>query len=1048
MNKTVKVGICFLLFFIFAFNCKSENGIYKKEEKYPYTDIIVKFKSHVRPEDIVGKKMSNFEMLNRKYNAKTKRLLFKKSGKEKEDKLKEKIGLPRIYKIKFKDEVNIEEALRDYNEDSDIEYAEPDYFQRLNFVPDDQYFYSEQWNLDNNGTYGSFDADIDAPEAWDITTGKNDVTIAIIDTGFQTDHPDLSSKLLPGYDIADNDPDPWDDKGLGHGTLVAGVAAAATNNGLGIAGVCPNCKILPIKVATEGWIHLSDVISGIVYAVDGGADVINLSLGGGPSAAYHDAVLYAFNSGTVIVASTGNDSSESILYPAGYKEVIAVGSSRVNDERASFSNYGYHIDVVAPGDPIYSSCMVDTWCAGSGTSLSAPQVAGLAGLLLSFDPNLSPDQVKWHIELGADGQRGNPSEDTPGWDKYYGWGRINAYKALQPISPGATFSTESAYADSLYKGVTPTYGGVNTPFTYKVIYIDENNIAPAFVQVCIDGTCYDMNADSYAASSLADGNYINGEQYVYTTTLPAGAQNYYFSISNGIITLNLPQAGAFSHPTVDTCPEDPDKNAPGICGCGIPDTDTDADGTPDCIDRCVNDPYKIEEGVYGCGVPDDKDEDADSIFDWIDNCPFTPNSFQMDSDGDHIGDACDSCPADPPVRVDDTRRSFSESYSDTIQSVYDDSDKVVSGDTLLLQEQTYEEDVVLDRGIAVVLKGGHDCGFNGSPASLSTVRSLRITSGSVVVKNIAITPKPQLTPIPTGHLPDSGQMTSFTSTFGEDNDYSINPPSYTLKSGGMTVDNVTGLIWQSEVNESSNNWYVASGTLDATYNPNGVDVCGDLNLAGYNDWRLPNMHELHGIVNYGYISPNYPIDTTYFPGDNLGFHVSSTVSADDGQRVLAFAFDSGGGGIVSTLKEWDTKVRCVRGGQTGQAFIDNGDNTVADTVTGLTWQQQDDGTTKAWDEALNYCEGLELPEGQTDWRLPNIKELGSIVDYTRSNPAIDPTYFPGTHSNLYWSSTGFPENLSFYDSAWPVNFKNGKINKIQNNVNLYKYHVRCVRGGQ
>jgi len=730
VSRVVILTFCF--FFVCASVCNSENISQKNQSK---TEIIVKFKQHVQKHEITNKKLHKFEELNKKYDVKSKKELFKKTGKLKKDKLKEELGLLHIYKIKFKQDVNIGEVLKSYNSNPDIEYAEPDYISELHYLPNDQFFDPKQWNLHNDSMHnGTTYPDIDAPEAWDITRGDSDITIAIVDTGIQIDHPDLLNKITLGYDIADNDPDPSDF--VGHGTHVAGIAAAATDNGIGIAGACPDCKIMPIKVSsgTSSVLFHSNIVSGIVYAVDNGADVINISSGGGGSTAYQDAILYAYNAGKVIVASTGNDSSEDIYYPAGYKEVISVGASDNKDERSFYSNYGSHIDVVAPGTVIYSTCIAGTWCDKFGTSMAAPHVAGVAGLLLSNNPSLNPDQVKWHIELGAQDQGGDPVEDTLGWDKYHGWGRLNAYNTLLPISPGATFSIENTYADSYYKGISPDYGDINTVFTFKVIYIDESNLEPSLVQVCFGGNCYDMAADASAKSSLKDGNYVNGEQYAYTTTLTEGGQDYYFSVSNGINVFNLPQNGALTSPTIDTCPDDPYKTEPGVCGCGSSDTDTDADGTPDCIDLCVNDPLKIEEGLCGCGMLDTYDEDVDSLPYCIDNCPFTPNADQTDSDGDQIGDVCDNCPNDLPVKVNVTQQS----YPDKIQSVYDDPAKVFSGETILLQEQFYEEGLVLDRDIAVILKGGHDCGFNTTPASSSTIRSLKIAKGSVVIENIII----------------------------------------------------------------------------------------------------------------------------------------------------------------------------------------------------------------------------------------------------------------------------------------------------------------------
>ena len=736
MRLKTNILILLFLFFFSAKFCHSET--YTNIEK-PDNSIIVKFKEHVKKDAIENKKLKNFEKLNKKHNLESKNLLVKKSGKKREDNLKEKLGLNRIYYLKFKENSDINKILKDYKDDPDIEYAEPDHVSELHYLPHDQFFSTKQWNLHNDRIYnGRTYPDIDSPEAWDITRGDNGITIAIIDTGIQTDHPDLCSKITFGYDIADTDYDPSDF--VGHGTHVAGIAAAVTDNGIGVAGVCPDCKIMPVKVTsgTSNLIFHSNAVNGIIYAVDHGADVINISSGGGGSMAYQDAISYAYSAGKVVVASTGNDSSEHVYYPAGYKEVIAVGASGDNDERSFYSNYGPHVDVVAPGTVIYSTYVAGSWCDKFGTSMAAPHVAGVAGLLLSNNPSLSPDQVKWHIELGAQDQGGDPVEDTSGWDRYHGWGRLNAHNALQPIAPGATFSTESAYADSYYKGVSPDYGDINTAFTFKVIYIDENNQAPSFVQLCLGGNCYDMAADASASSSFNDGNYVNGEQYAYTTALSEGNQDYFFSVSNGITVYNLPQVGALTSPTIDICPDDPNKLSAGFCGCGIPDTDTDADGTPDCIDLCVDDPLKTEQGQCGCGELDTNNVDSDTIPDCIDNCPLAPNGGQADADGDQIGDACDGCPNDPSVKVHVTQQS----YSDKIQSVYNDPVKVFSGETILLQNQLYEEGLVFDRDIEVILRGCHNCQFDEIPASASTIRSLKITKGLVVVDNIVVRSRP------------------------------------------------------------------------------------------------------------------------------------------------------------------------------------------------------------------------------------------------------------------------------------------------------------------
>jgi len=450
-----------------------------------------------------------------------------------------------------------------------------------------------------------------------------------------------------------------------------------------------------------------------------------------------------------------------------------------------------------------------------------------------------------------------------------------------------------------------------------------------------------------------------------------------------------------------------------------------------------------------------EDTDFDGIPDTTDNCPITPNLDQTDSDGDGIGDACDNCPLDPPVMVENTGLS----YFDTIQAVYDDPVTISTEDTILLQNQVYEEDLVLNRDVVITFIGGYDCDFDEPPVSYAYIRSMTISNGTAIVENIIISsplPSPPL-PTPTGLLPDTGQVTSLTSTFGEDHDYTINQPSYTLNGDETTTDNVTGLMWQSSDDNYTYNWYEASGTPEATYNPSGiVNVCGDLSLAGYNDWRLPTENELQRIINYENNNP--AIDQTYFPSTMNDGYWSSTTHAFyvDEAWIVDYGFPFVDYGSVSYVsKTFSYLVRCVRGSTIGPFFTDNGDGTVTDTVTGLTWQQDDDDAVKSWEEALNYCEGLELPTGQTDWRLPNIKELRSIVDNTTHSPAINLTYFPNTNFGDYWSSTHgwtYSHHGGGYvpTGAWSVSFSNadendGYINRAPTTINTY---ARCVRGGQ
>lgn len=303
-------------------------------------------------------------------------------------------------------------------------------------------------------------------------------------------------------------------------------------------------------------------------------------------------------------------------------------------------------------------------------------------------------------------------------------------------------------------------------------------------------------------------------------------------------------------------------------------------------------------------------------------------------------------------------------------------------------------------------------------------------------------------------LPDTGQTTCYDTAgsviscadTGQDGEF-INLMSFTDKLDGTVTDDVTGLMWQQEDDAATYNWYEATGTADATYNLDGVtDVCGDSTLGGNLDWRLPTMKEILSIVDYGTIFP--AINETYFPRTKAWGYWSSTTGAWYASDSWVMLSDMGQTG--SRSKDFDFYVRCVRGAEPpAQSFTDNGNGAVTDNNTGLMWQkcsagQNNDATcsgtvsTKTWQQALDYCNGLSLAE-YTDWRLPNVKELKSITDDTTSSPSIDSTYFPNTESSAYWSST---TKETYEYSAWSVNFTFGSI---WSGAKTALGTVRCVR---
>jgi thermitase len=251
-------------------------------------------------------------------------------------------------------------------------------------APNDPRF-GEQWYMPVIGL----------PTAWgSVTASTEQITVAVIDSGICANHPDLVGRLVPGYDFVENDTDPQDE--FGHGCGVAGVIASTSGNGQGIAGVAPNVQIMPLRVLNSSGLGGYSVIAeAIIYAVDNGADIINLSLAG-PSSSFllEDAIAYAVESGVVVIAAAGNNGTQGAWYPAAYPSVIAVGSVEKDLSQSSFSNFGDDIDVLAPGRDILTTSTNGDYQLMTGTSFAAPLVSGIAALALALDvPLNTEDQI-------------------------------------------------------------------------------------------------------------------------------------------------------------------------------------------------------------------------------------------------------------------------------------------------------------------------------------------------------------------------------------------------------------------------------------------------------------------------------------------------------------------------------------------------------------------------------------------------------------------------------------------------------------------------------
>ncbi|MGQ9490229.1 MAG: S8 family peptidase [Anaerolineae bacterium] len=322
------------------------------------------------------------------------------------------------------------------------EWAEPNYIFQLDFLPNDPEYSRQSRYLDR----------IHMAQAWDFNFGRPEIVLAVLDTGVDMTHPDLASAIwvnageipdngvdddgngfvddVNGWDFADNDNSPDDDHG--HGTHVAGIAAATVNNRIGIAGVAGGVTIMPVDVFQGGIGTYEDLIRAIIYAADNGAHVINMSLGASSySRGEEMAVDYAWSRGAVVVAAAGNTSRESYHYPAAHPNVIAVAATTADDYLASFSTRGEFVDVAAPGSSVYSTFRGGGYSYMSGTSMAAPHVSGLAALILSRNPGLTPAQVRSLIEATVD------DLGPTGRDIYFGHGRINAERALIKTTPAS-----------------------------------------------------------------------------------------------------------------------------------------------------------------------------------------------------------------------------------------------------------------------------------------------------------------------------------------------------------------------------------------------------------------------------------------------------------------------------------------------------------------------------------------------------------------------------------------------------------------------------------
>lgn len=337
--------------------------------------------------------------------------------------------------VEVKSTESVGEIVKKYKSHAEVDYVEPNYLAKRFLTPNDT-LYPKQWSLQK----------ISAPDAWDISQGGYG-PIAVVDTGISQTQADLNGSVLPGYNFVNDTLDTTDDNG--HGTHVAGIISGSSNNGTGVASIGFKGTLLPVKVLhASGAGTYGDVASGIIFATDKGAKIINLSLGGPSSSrTLQDAVQYAISRGVVVVAAAGNNGNNSPVYPAVYPGVVAVTATDQNDNLAAFSSYGSHVYIGAPGASIISTYHTGGYATLSGTSMAAPAVSGLVGLALSKGTTTA-STVLIDLKTASD-KVGQYPYDQNGWNQYLGYGRINATKLLG-VTAVATM-TEPEPAPSISK---------------------------------------------------------------------------------------------------------------------------------------------------------------------------------------------------------------------------------------------------------------------------------------------------------------------------------------------------------------------------------------------------------------------------------------------------------------------------------------------------------------------------------------------------------------------------------------------------------------------
>ncbi len=370
----------------------------------------------------------------------------------------------------------------------DVKFVERNRRVSSDVSPNDPAFAS-QWHLTK----------VSAPQAWDVSQGTSAVVIAIVDSGVDPTHPDLAAKLLPGYNFVDNNTNTADL--YGHGTSVAGVAAAVGNNGIGVAGLAWQSRILPVRVSdSTGIAYISAIAQGMTWAADNGAKVVNVSLGGvAGSPSMTSAAQYVLSKGGIVVASAGNCGCFDATAENQY--VISVAATDQNDARWASSSQGNYVDISAPGVGIVTTARGGGTVTVQGTSFAAPLVAGVLALMRSANPQLSPTELKNLLFANTDDKGG------AGWDSSFGFGRVNAYRAV--AAAAASVPPPDTAPPTVAIGSPATGSAVNGSVTVGVTASDNTSVSAVDLYV---------NGNYFASDTAAPHSFL-----LDTTMLPNGA---------------------------------------------------------------------------------------------------------------------------------------------------------------------------------------------------------------------------------------------------------------------------------------------------------------------------------------------------------------------------------------------------------------------------------------------------------------------------------------------------------------------------------------------